>query len=304
MRASVSIFQKGIVLIFLAGIFISNPLTGQNKKRKDVVPQFNTTDTYLIKLKDESTFTAQFLEKNDSTAVFSTKSSRMEIAWKEIESAKVVDPSRFVNGKYWFPNPHHTRYLFSPSAYNLKKGEGYYQNIYATFQSANFGITDHFSLGGGTELISLFSGYPVLMVTPKFGGYKLNKHWQAGGGVLFIGGFNDEFNGGAGIGYGIATRGNEDKNITFGLGWAFSTEGDVETKPVATISGMYRFSKNIAFVSENWLIPFDGYTPFVSYGLRFFGEKIAVDVAFINSPDIAREVIAIGFPYVDFVYKF
>jgi len=298
-----NITKSGVLMLLVCTICFSS-LSAQKKKKGTTPVTFNTTETYLIKLKDESTFTGQYVERTDSTVVFTAKSSRLVISKDDIESAKVIDPSRFVNGKYWFANPHHTRYLFSPSAYNLKKGEGYYQNIYATVQSFNYGLSDHFSLGGGTELISLFSGYPLIMVTPKFGGYRVSDNWQAGGGVLFVGGFNDDFNGGAGIGYGIATAGNEDRNITFGLGWAFSTEGDVESKPVATISGMYRFSKNIAFVSENWLIPFDGYEPFFSYGLRFFGEKIAVDIALINSPDIATEVIAIGFPYVDFVYKF
>jgi hypothetical protein len=261
---------------------------------------FDTSQTYLVKLKDESSFTGKFIDKNDSIAIFQSKASRMEIRLKEIESAKTVEAGRFKNGKYWFVNPHHTRYLFSPSAFNLKAGEGYYQNIYATAQSVNYGFTDHFTLGAGTELISLFSGFPILVVTPKFGGYDLGKKWKAGGGAIAL--LSEE--GGGGIGYGIVTQGTEDRNITFGLGWAFSTNGEILSKPVGTISGMYRFSKNIAFVSENWLIPAGRYEPIVSYGLRFFGEKIAVDVAFINSLSIAREIIAIGIPYVDFVYKF
>lgn len=284
------------ICFFLAGVTATN---GQKQKKAQHMT-FDTSQTYLVKLKDESSFTGKFIGKNDSTVLFQSKASRMEIRLKEIESAKAVDMGRFVNGKYWFVNPHHTRYLFSPSAYNLKAGEGYYQNIYATAQSVNYGFTDNFTLGAGTELISLFSGFPILVVTPKLGGYDIGKNWKAGGGAIML--LSEE--GGAGIGYGIATHGTEDKNITFGLGWAFSTSGDIESKPVATISGMYRFSKNIAFVSENWLIPVGGYEPIVSYGLRFFGEKIAVDVAFINSIDIAKEIIPIGFPYVDFVYKF
>ncbi|MBE9480617.1 MAG: hypothetical protein IMY69_02855 [Bacteroidetes bacterium] len=40
-----------------------------------------------------------------------------------------------------------------------------------------------------------------------------------------------------------------------------------------------------------------------SYGVRFFGERISVDLGFINNKDIIEEIV-IGIPYVDFVVKF
>lgn len=289
--------MKYYSILLLITLYFDSTVSAQKQKP---ILDFNTTDTYLITMKDESTFTGKFVEKRDNIIIIATKSARVELLMAEIVSAKKIDESRFVNGKYWFPNPHHSRYLFSPSAFNLKKGEGYYQNIYGVINSVNYGLSDHFTLGVGTEIISLFSGFPVLMVTPKFGGYEIGNNLHAGGGAFLAAAEGGIF----GIGYGMITKGTEDKNITFGLGWAFSSDGDLETKPVATISGMYRFRKNMAFISENWLVPFEGYKPFFSYGLRFFGEQIAVDIAFINSPDIARDAIAIGIPYVDFVYKF
>ena len=70
---------------------------------------------------------------------------------------------------------------------------------------------------------------------------------------------------------------------------------------------MTRLSKRIALVSENWLVPDAGsdgglYAIF-SYGIRFLGEKTAIDLAFINNKDIA-EGLAIGFPWLDFVINF
>ena len=62
--------------------------------------------------------------------------------------------------------------------------------------------------------------------------------------------------------------------------------------------------KKTALVTENWLIPTDSsYEPIFSYGVRFFGENIAVDLAFINNWDIAQSLL-IGVPYVNFVVKF
>jgi hypothetical protein len=47
----------------------------------------------------------------------------------------------------------------------------------------------------------------------------------------------------------------------------------------------------------------EGYYAVFSYGLRFMGESIAVDLAFLNNGDIAESII-IGIPWVDFVVKF
>ena len=67
---------------------------------------------------------------------------------------------------------------------------------------------------------------------------------------------------------------------------------------------MTRIGKKTALVTENWLVPNNAnYEPIFSYGIRFFGETIAVDLAFINNWDIAQQLI-IGIPYVNFVVKF
>ncbi len=289
--------KRGGLLLFI--VCITMGIYAQ-KQVKIQYLDFNTTDIYKITMKDESTYMGNFVTKKDSTIIISTKSTTIELLTKDIASVKTISESSFVNGKYWFPNPHPSRYFFSPSAFNLKKGEGYYQNIYGTINSVTLGLSDHFTLGVGTELISLFSGNPVLILTPKVGGYNIAPKWKAGGGAILATGGSEFF----GIGYGIVTQGREDRNITFGLGWAFSSEGTLATRPVVTVSGMSRFRKNIAFVTENWLIPADGYEPFISFGLRFFGENLAVDVALINSPVINSEIIPIGIPYIDFVYKF
>ena len=41
----------------------------------------------------------------------------------------------------------------------------------------------------------------------------------------------------------------------------------------------------------------------ISYGLRFFGEKLSVDLAFMNVPTTG-EYFFPGLPYIDFVVKF
>jgi hypothetical protein len=70
-----------------------------------------------------------------------------------------------------------------------------------------------------------------------------------------------------------------------------------------TISGMTRISRRTALITENWLIPDNGFYGLYSYGIRFFSEKLSVDLAFINNQDIAKGLF-IGIPIVNFVVKF
>ena len=137
-------------------------------------------------------------------------------------------------------------------------------------------------------------------LTPKIG-FKVAEKLYIGGGILYANTSAFEL-GASGIGYGVVTYGNTDNNITAGLGWGI-VDGEFSEKPIITISGMTRVSRRLGLVSENWFVPIDGYKGIASYGMRFMNESITVDFAFLNNPNIFKEII-IGIPYVDFVVKF
>jgi hypothetical protein len=203
------------------------------------------------------------------------------------------------SGKSWFPNPNSTRYLFGPSAYNLEKGEGYYQNTYVFLNMVNLGVTDYFSVGGGFEFISTFTGNPIAFITLKLG-FPVTEKFSLGGGIL-AGVLTGEAS--AGIIYSIATYGSKEHNITAGLGYGY-IDRELSSRPVLTFSGMTRAGQRVSFVTENWIVPINGsYYPVISYGMRLFGPKMSFDIAFFNSSDIFEEIF-IGIPYVDFVIKF
>jgi hypothetical protein len=213
-----------------------------------------------------------------------------------------MDPETLEEGEPGFENPNATRYLFGPSAIPLKKGEGYYQNVFVVLQSFNYGITKNFSIGAGFDVITPFVREvpPFFFITPK-ASFKVAEKVHLGGGLLYANTAAFEL-AGFGIGYGIFTYGTVENNITAGLGWGY-IEGDITDGPIITVSGMARVSRRLGLVSENWIVPVDGYYGVFSYGLRFMSEKITVDLAFINNPDIFSEIF-IGIPYVDFVIKF
>ncbi|MEX0965802.1 MAG: hypothetical protein WD077_01080 [Bacteroidia bacterium] len=284
----------------------SSNVYGQNTNISD---SFDSTQTYKIELNDGSAFFGNILLKDSINMVMRTSSiPKLEIPILKIKRIDEIDESNLKNGSYWFPNPNATRYLFSPSAFNLKKGEAYYQNTYLSINSFNVGITDNISIGGGLEFISTFGSLaagsfePIFFITPKIG-VEVTESFHAGGGLLYaslplFGSFRRR---GFGIGYGVGTYGSTDHNITGGLGWGFFEE-EFSERPIITFSGMTRIAKKTALVTENWFVPIDSYYGVFSYGIRFFSETMAVDLAFINNADLA-EVLIVGMPYISFVVK-
>lgn len=305
---STNVFRACFLLLFM--LFVKNT---------DVFAQVDTTQVnqkliigrkIIIETKDGSVIQGQYMGQTENGIRVSMEKvgdiivPNNQIAWME-----VMD-DRYKDGQYWFENPSSTRYLFSPSAFSLRKGEAYYQNTYLLFNSFNYGVTDNFTIGGGFELYSLVSGDPIFFISPKYS-FKISDKFRAGTGVLYINAVNNRAGfSGLGIGYGILTYGNKDNNITAGIGYGF-VENELTEKPLFTLSGMTRLSKRIGFVSENWITPINGGTYGISdgrtygiysYGLRFMGERLTVDLAFLNNRDF-NDFLPIGIPYIDFVVK-
>jgi hypothetical protein len=66
------------------------------------------------------------------------------------------------------------------------------------------------------------------------------------------------------------------------------------------LGGSTRVSRNIALVSENYLYTGRGSTALLSGGIRFLGEKLAVDLAGFTTG--ASEIPVV--PYLAFIYRF
>lgn len=260
---------------------------------------------YRVELLDGTTLTGILMEETDTEIKIQLK----DIGLLTINRAKIkklvpLEGSKEAQKSYWFKNPHATRLLFAPTAIPLKKGEGYYQNIYIVANMFNYGIGDNLSVGGGFDFITMFAtmddGWSPMLNFNIKSGFQVSENFHAGVGGLYL---TIPGEGSAGIVYGLGTIGSYNSNLTLGLGWGF-IDGTFEEKPFIMIGGMVRISEKLWFVSENWIAPIgdENYYTIVSYGLRFAANRIAVDLAFINSKDIIT-FIPIGFPFVDFVIK-
>lgn len=291
-----------VLMCLSIGFYIALPLVVQAQETDSTEAQTSPPQRWVVETKDGSVFQGVYLGQSGTGVRLLTDSAgEITIQMSELKSFRILDEQNFRNGEYWFENPNATRYLFSPSAYSLRKGEAYYQNTYLVLNSFNYGITDRFTIGAGFELISTFSGEPIFFITPKYS-FPISEKWNAGAGILYANAAIEDFSG-LGIGYGLVTYGSRDNNVTLGAGFGY-VDGEFTPEPVFTLSGMRRIGRKAALVTENWLVPAGGYYGVYSYGIRFMGEKITVDLAFLNNAEIATDVLFIGIPYVDFVVKF
>lgn len=149
---------------------------------------------------------------------------------------------------------HDSRYFFAPSSYNLKRGELYYQSVMFFTHDVQYGITDDFSVGMGTTLITI-----PFYVTPKYS-FKINeKNRVAVGDMLILGTWGIRAWGN--LAYATYTYGTNDRNITLGAAHLYAA-GDPDnmdfkplSRPVGNLSATVPVSEHIHFMTENYFVP-------------------------------------------------
>jgi hypothetical protein len=279
-----------------AAVTTSAPARAQNEgPSRDRFRVVDSTRIQVITMRDGSSLVGRIVSVGADSVDFQTGIGRVPIAIKNIREITENEAGRLHEGMYWFPNPNSTRLFFAPSGQMLKKGEGYFADYELFFPGFAYGVTDNISIGGGMSILPVGFDNQVYYFTPKVG-MSFGEKVHLGAGVLLAG-----TNGGTGgIGYGVGTFGDGDGSATIGVGYGFAG-GDIQRKPVAMLGGEKRLSRRIAMVTENYLLPTSDNNIVYSFGLRFMGEKITTDLALAN---VSGSNSGIGFPYVDFVFKF
>ncbi len=219
---------------------------------------------------------------------FRTDSTDTVVFIPDIKSIAEVPFTSIKNGKYWYPDPNASRLYLTPTARPLNKGEGYVSGYYIIAPLAAYGLTNNVSLaGGGTFLLSTQIG--GLYVLSKFGISFGNFVSLAGGAAAAKAWGGESFSPALGAAFLLVTLGPPELSATLGGGYAAykgTNPGDTlfSTTPAFVVGSSIRILRKMAFVTENYLIQnWLNYSPIVTYGLRFFGEKVTLDVAFINT---------------------
>jgi hypothetical protein len=290
-----------LLTLIISLFLISNGIAGDEEKSEEYfrIPPPDTIQ--VLTVQDGSSLIGRIVEVGENEIIFRTDLGEMTIAKSKIRKIEEVPAETMRGGARWFENPNSTRLYFAPTARMLKKGDGYFSDYMLFFPGVAYGITGNFTFGGGMSLIpGVDIDDQVFYFTPKIGIEASRKtSFAVGALVLALPEIDDE-SPLVGVLYGVGTFGEPDGSVTAGIGYGF-VDDEIADKPLVMLGGEKRFSRRMSFVSENWIFPGVD-DPLVSYGFRFFGEDISVDLALFNM--LGEDAIFPGVPWVDFVFNF
>jgi hypothetical protein len=259
------------------------------------VPRDNgPTELFELVLKDGSRMFGTIERETDQEVVFRTHAGAQVTAPRlEIVSLRVVK-GRIERGEFVRADLHRSRLFFAPTGRSLERGQvsvGVFEFLAPFVQ---VGVTDRFSVGGGTPLIfGIDEGDRPFWLTPKLQVVNTAQA-QASVGLLHVFGTSGDINGG--IAYGVATFGSSDNAFTAGAGLAYS--GD-SRGGVVMLGGEGRVRQNLKLITENYM--WKNGDGILSGGVRFIGERLSADLALAVPLGIGE---FFAFPVVNFVYVF
>jgi hypothetical protein len=192
------------------------------------------------------------------------------------------------------PDPNPTRLFFAPTARSLPAGGGHFGSYEVVFPNIQFGLTNRFSIGGGTFLVFGGGAEHPIWVTPKLQ-IVASKQLDVAVGTMHFFGIED-LNGG--IAYAVATHGQPDGAVTVGAGWGYS--GTNVGSAILMLGGERRMSPHTKFITENYISTKTG-RGLAMFGVRLMGDRLATDFHMVT-PIGADELIA--FPSLNFTWKF
>ncbi|WP_460503443.1 hypothetical protein, partial [Hymenobacter agri] len=141
------------------------------------------------------------------------------------------------------------RLFFGPTARNLRKGEGSVQDADVFLLTANYGVTDNFSMGVIATFIPGIGTNNLFGFTPKVS-FPVSNSLRVGAGalLLFVGGET------VGVTYAQTTVGNADHHFTGGLGFGFSGGQGFGSTPVFMVGGATRVGRRVSLVDETYVV--------------------------------------------------
>jgi hypothetical protein len=257
---------------------------------------------YAFRLVDGSTLHARIVAVADEEITLETPGgARITVARGQIRSMTPV-AGRVVGGELWLEDPHATRLFFGPTARAVPAGEGYFGVYELFFPFVTYGVTDRFTLSGGTPVVPGAIGQ-AFYLAPKLEVVRTPTA-RAAVGVLALFATR-ELDGTVGLLYGVGTFGSPDGAVSVGATVPFiATRGETEIgrEPAFMIGGEARMSRRTKFISENYVIP-GASAALVSGGVRFFGERLSADFG-LGAVGGDGENLTCCLPLVNFVYSF
>ena len=204
------------------------------------------------------------------------------------------------------PIPMHgqEKLFLSPSGFMLEKKSWQYSNYFLFYNTIDYGVSEHFTLGGG--LFTVFSEN-ILNVRAKFGASLSEKVHVAAGGQLFgyLASYGD--NGTGLLGFGTITLGTPERFLNAGVTY-FSSSPEQTRFSTLNFGGSFRIGRkwrlfgeinNVREVYETeFFSDYDSYWIFI-FGASWFNHKHRFDfgLAPINDGFYTFAVPALSYAY-------
>jgi len=310
MQASVrppATLAVAFVLALVAASAGPREARAQDPAVRDSAQAPDSSQMYVLRTRDGSLFIGRLVRASVDSVYFVSAGGPITVPRSVVVELRQIGRGAMRQGVYWPPNPGDTRLFFAPTGRMLEKGEGYFSDTYLFFLNVVGGVTSRVTLGGG------FSIFPtadftdnIFYFTPKVGLVQSPQFNFAVGALAGFAGFgslDDGSDAGTfGIVYGVGTFGSPDASVTLGAGLAYAGD-DLADRPLVMIGGERRVARRVSLVTENYILPGEDGT-LVSYGIRFFGDRLSTDLAFWNIFGAGVDAIFPGIPYVAFSVKF
>lgn len=252
--------------------------------------------THELRLRDGTRAFGRIETESSAEVVFETASGVTLTARRDqIQTLRRV-AGQMKDGEFQPADPNATRLFFGPTGRSLAKGQTYLGVYEFVLPFVQVGVTDGFSIGGGTPLVFGFEedGFNrPFWITPKLRVFNGQRTQVSVGAFQGFGGGSS-----AGIAYSVVTTGGPAGSVTAGAGVAYAEAGD--RTAVVMVGGDRQVRRNIKFVTENYV--WASGNGIVSAGVRFFGERLSADLA-LAAP-IGEVDGFIAFPVINFVYLF
>jgi len=294
------------LLLALAALFVTPREARAQQPGAQDTAATDSTRMYIMRTRDGSLFVGRLIRASVDSVYFISAGGPITVPRSVVVELRQLGRGAMRQGVYWPPNPGDTRLFFAPTGRMLEKGEGYFSDTYVFFLNFVGGVTSRVTLGGG------FSVFPtgdfsdnIFYVTPKVGLVQTPRFNLAAGALVGFAGFGDSGDGteSFGILYGVGTAGSPDASVTFGAGLAY-LGSDLADRPLLMFGGERRVARRVSLVTENYVLPGEEGT-LLSYGLRFFGDRLSTDLAFWNLFGVDDlDAVFPGIPYVAFSVRF
>jgi hypothetical protein len=284
---------RGIV-IFLALLLYAIALSPTASRAQE--EKVFLEGTVRLVLTDGTTVVGTIESQDDVEMVFRTTSDVVMTIPKE-QVKRVVELG---GEKFYRTDPNRTRLFFAPTGRAVGKGAGYLSFYEILFPFVAVGMGPAVTMSGG---VSINPGEGrIFYIAPKVTVLERGTRSLAIG-AIGAGLVGDEDGGTAGLVFAVGSVGPSHSSGSIGLGIGYA-DGEFAKNPALMVGYEYQASNNIKLLSENYAVVGVEDGLIFMNGVRFFGDKLAADIALITSPAFFSEGGFPFFPWIGFAYNF